>query len=81
MCFDQVKIPAAGESSKSGVKRPAVSRSDGTVPVAKERAPNISETGAKKPITSGLDKSGAKTSIAGGLIKPRTGKISCELKN
>ena len=38
------KIPAAGESSKSGTKRPAVSRSDSTVPTAKKRAPNISDT-------------------------------------
>ena len=47
------KILAAGELSKSGTKRPAVSRSDSTVPVAKKRASNISETGVKKPISSG----------------------------
>ena len=41
----------------------------------------MSETGAKKSIVSGLNKSGAKTSIAGGPIKPRTGEISCELKS
>ena len=34
--LSKLKIPAAGESSKSGTKRPAVSRSDGTVPAAKK---------------------------------------------
>ena len=75
------KIPAAGESSKSSTKRLAVSRSDGTVPAAKKRAPNVSETEAKESIANGLNKSGAKTSIAGGPSKPRTGEISCELKS
>ena len=75
------KIPATGESSKSDTKRPAVSRSDGIVPAAKERALNISETGVKKSVASGLNKSEAKTSIAGELSKPRTGEISCELES
>ena len=35
------KIPAAGELSKSGTKRSAVNRFDGTVPTAKKQAPNI----------------------------------------
>ena len=35
----------------------------------------------KKPIASGLNKSGAKTSIKGWLSKPTTGKISCEPKS
>ena len=74
-------IPVAGESSKSGTKRPAVSRSEGTVSAAKKRAPTISETRVKKLIASGLNKSGAKTSIAGEPSKPRTGEISCELKS
>ena len=78
--LSKLKIPAAGESSKSCTKRPAVSRSDGTFPAAKKKA-NISETGAKKPIASGLNILRAKTSIAGGPSKPRTGEISCELKS
>ena len=75
------KISAAGESSKSSTKRLAVSRSDGTVLAAKKKMPNISETEVKKPVASGFNKSGAKTSIAGGPSKSRTGKISCELKS
>ena len=57
-------------------KRPAVGRSD-----AKKQAPSISETGAKKPIASELNKLVAKMSIASGLSKPRTGEISCKLKS
>ena len=71
------KILAVGESSKLGTKRPAVSRSYGTVPAAKKQAPNRNETGAKKSIARGLNKSGAKTLIAGGPSKSRTGVISC----
>ena len=75
------QIPAAGKSSKSDTKRPAVSRSYGTVSAAKKKEPNISETGVKKLVASGLNKSRAKTSIAGGPSKPRTDEISCELKS
>ena len=50
--------------------RPAVSKSDGPVPAAKKRAPNISLTRAKKPIAVGLNKSGAKTMIVGGPSEP-----------
>ena len=55
-------------------KRPAVGRSD-----AKKQAPSISETGAKKPIASELNKLVAK--MSSGLSKPRTGEISCKLKS
>ena len=34
--LSKLKIPTAGESSKSSTKRPAVSRSDGTVPATKK---------------------------------------------
>ena len=71
------KIPAAGESSKSDTKRSAVSRSYGTVPAAKKWQIYWSE----ETLASGLNKSGAKTLIADGLSKPRTGEISCELKS